>query len=1114
MSWNTSTTGGNADWIPVLPVTSHPFRMRVNPLVSSIKLTTLSYVSSTNYQFKSGKTYQFVTDVYYYMNNSNPDSASFSISTPIELSSTYQWDESLDYNKFKGTSPSILGTSTSNGRHPGITNSNFYFYATPPTDILTKNIVEYNANNKFGTASTETISVGITNFNLSEMDYRIQGFAFYKWGDFPYSRLGTSSTFTGALPQNGLGWTYDANYNSTELLHWYDDSQVNLNPVGGGSTTKIGSVGYRQNNYIAKFVPYTYFNFSFNYQNQHGDFPLEIYLSSILPTNNPGSFSKPTNALLIGTLTHSFSGTYSSRSYSIPHKFFSLEGGKYIYFKGPFVGTQSSATYSSIFITDIVVEGGYHPGNNEQYQTTNVTSIIPYGLTGATYSTYVGSGNTINATQSLSISQINANIGNGTFKSGVWENGVWNSGWRYDDSVQEFSKIYQYFTYNKSKRWRIQIEGPSDAVNSFEIGDKVSIGNIIAIDINENRKTIKGYFTIINKTETTIIVEFDNDFPLRRIEKDSDNHRIYVTKNVWLSGAFFNGYFRGVWNYGLFKGYPMITEMYDTHWVDGIFDGGHFNTSYYTIPKFVDTLFYPNETFGGRVGLTFSGKHGLAVGDTILVDKDNKNINPQYDGETTIDNVINDYHIVTALSWGSDSTSEGGTVSVTLSKGVIQKMQFKSKNRSKITSNQSLESTSVFIYDSWMDVNYYNTSAVNIGKPQSLSNTLSGKEYSENNLYGYPTNDILESKSTFRDSFSNTIREYSLGTKYKIFNDYIGDAGNFQEQFGSTRAYNPIGTPTASVVRNSSESKFINLGWTYSRYDDSSLTFSRTFDIGEEGIIGQELLVRAIGRGGILDIYPLADDEIVDNRTNDTIKRLRYTAIEFDLVSHSDLNIGLAEQLEDGTFIDSSVPTLDIFQKLSLFAGDASGGAYITPMLHFNNINTTLRSTYYSTLGSTVSTFIPASYLPIFKNVNHLTSSKKRKIEYFYNKRNLSMNFSGDVGYFVGRYMPSSTFDYVIDNLKFIEIDMVPFFQYFIESNINKGVQVPFQGISPYIDYSNPFFDFLDNISLGFSSIAISSSNLPFSGVGAGILTSNPAANNPAGGLFVPPEDTRFLLML
>jgi hypothetical protein len=169
-------------------------------------------------------------------------------------------------------------------------------------------------------------------------------------------------------------------------------------------------------------------------------------------------------------------------------------------------------------------------------------------------------------------------------------------------------------------------------------------------------------------------------------------------------------------------------------------------------------------------------------------------------------------------------------------------------------------------------------------------------------------------------------------------------------------------------------------------------------------------------------------------------------------------------------------------------------------MLHFNNINTTLRNIYYSTLGAgggTVSTIIPASYLPISSNVNHLSTSKKRKIEYFYNKKNLSMNFSGYVGYTV-----QSTFNYVIDNIKFIEIDMIPFFQYFVESNINKGIQIPFQGISPYIDYSNPFFNFLDNISLGVSSIAVSNSNVAVSGVGVGVSTNNPPANNPAGGLF------------
>jgi hypothetical protein len=64
---------------------------------------------------------------------------------------------------------------------------------------------------------------------------------------------------------------------------------------------------------------------------------------------------------------------------------------------------------------------------------------------------------------------------------------------------------------------------------------------------------------------------------------------------------------------------------------------------------------------------------------------------------------------------------------------------------------------------------------------------------------------------------------------------------------------------------------------------------------------------------------------------------------------------------------------------------------------------------------------------------------------------------------------------------------MVPFFQYFIDSSINKAVQIPYQGIAPFIDYANSNFSFLDNISIGFDSVSIVSSSLPVSGVGTSI---------------------------
>ena len=43
-----------------------------------------------------------------------------------------------------------------------------------------------------------------------------------------------------------------------------------------------------------------------------------------------------------------------------------------------------------------------------------------------------------------------------------------------------------------------------NSVSKFEIGDKISIGNIVAIDVNEERKIIKGYFTIISKSKNSI----------------------------------------------------------------------------------------------------------------------------------------------------------------------------------------------------------------------------------------------------------------------------------------------------------------------------------------------------------------------------------------------------------------------------------------------------------------------------------------------------------------------------------------------------------------------------------------------------------------------------------
>jgi len=187
---------------------------------------------------------------------------------------------------------------------------------------------------------------------------------------------------------------------------------------------------------------------------------------------------------------------------------------------------------------------------------------------------------------------VSINYGNGLFRAGVWENGVWNNGLRSNLLINEpdYFKFSDIVGFNglrpfggknsyqvDGNNWLVTIKG-IDSVSGLNPGDKISIGNIVLIDINEKRKLVKDYFKIssVDFANNTITVNIITDFPIRRVEKDSENHLIYVSKNIWLTGAFLNGYFRGIWNNGLFKGAPYITTMEASNWIDGKFDGGRF----------------------------------------------------------------------------------------------------------------------------------------------------------------------------------------------------------------------------------------------------------------------------------------------------------------------------------------------------------------------------------------------------------------------------------------------------------------------------------------------------------------------------------------------------------
>jgi hypothetical protein len=64
---------------------------------------------------------------------------------------------------------------------------------------------------------------------------------------------------------------------------------------------------------------------------------------------------------------------------------------------------------------------------------------------------------------------------------------------------------------------------------------------------------------------------------------------------------------------------------------------------------------------------------------------------------------------------------------------------------------------------------------------------------------------------------------------------------------------------------------------------------------------------------------------------------------------------------------------------------------------------------------------------------------------------------------------------------------MIPFFKYFTENNINNSIQIPLQGIAPYIDYSIDNFEFIDNISIGVESISIQKVLNIYSGIVVGV---------------------------
>lgn len=867
-----------------------------------------------------------------------------------------------------------------------------------------QNPITFTANTTFNNG------MGIERVIIYKTKWFFQGYAAYSSYD-----TNTNKYIDDSKP-NSTGW----HYNAKESIFTYFNTEAGSTysvdfPFGGDVSDyfskKTQHKKYINDNFISQYITVQNFNLNFDYTNNSG-MSIDIYTGVELPNNNNlNTLISDGLVKKVWTISKSKTTPNSSDGTKQNCEFIGLDGNQYIFIIVSGIST-TNTFHEKLVIENLKTEGEYHKLNNTLFKNLDTTYKDNQNNLQTSYSIKLGSGNNVDANAVNDIYIINSKIGNSNFVSGIWETGVWQSGWR-ESNQYSFIDIDLFYSYDSDRRWRFIISG-NKSTDDFNIGDKISISNVAVIDINGDRRLIKNYFTVSEKTNTTLVVEFYYDFPIRSIEKDSKNHLMMVTKSIWLNGIFLNGRFKGNWIDGIFKGFPFITKMEQSHWVDGIFDGGQFKSEIikYNVSVILkdDPIYIIFETLEDN---------SFEIGDIFyLCNSKNSKIS---EIEFKVLSIIDSKRFYSDIRKDDVIVKEFNNVKIlrtTKNNGLIQNIEFNSNNSSDKTISKSFISEYVFSYNSWLDLVYDESSASNIFKPQNIPNNT-GSFFSENNLYGYITNDVLSSVSKFRDSFSNTIREYKLGTKWKIFYDYIGESSSFDDYFHS------IYTPK----------KTSEMGWSLSVSDNplpgdvgaiNRFIGYRTDDKNED-ITGKELKLVAQGDGGILNLDNKSSNNI-PYRYTEKIKPQGYSIVSFDLINQSDFKSNDLTIYQKGLSTDTERKT---WYKLGLTHSIVDYTSKYEPIFSFSNINQTNLVKNGKTYNKAM------TYLPVYENINHLITKNKTKIEYFFNKRDLMLSLKG-----TGLY-GSGTASVVIDNLKFYEIDMIPFFQYFKLNNINKGVQIP-----------------------------------------------------------------------
>ena len=117
------------------------------------------------------------------------------------------------------------------------------------------------------------------------------------------------------------------------------------------------------------------------------------------------------------------------------------------------------------------------------------------------------------------------------------------------------------------------------------------------------------------------------------------------------------------------------------------------------------------------------------------------------------------------------------------------------------------------------------------------------------------------------------------------------------------------------------------------------------------------------------------------------------------------------------------------------------------------------------------------NYLSVYSNgIDYKYTGESTVREFFYNRPGLDLGFWNFNTQFTDNEIIKV---HEVDNVKFYEIDMIPFFQYTTEDYINKQIQSPLVGVAPIIDYSDVNFNFIGNIQISLDGISLNQSALP-----------------------------------